>query len=282
MRTILEILNLSTEYLKQKGVENSRRQAEDLLSQALGLDRISLYLHFDRPLVDAELARCRDWLQRRAKGEPLQYISGKVEFFDCQIKVTPAVLIPRQETEILVDKIAKELATHSLSDKVLWDVCCGSGCIGIALKKRFPELQVCLSDISAPALGVARENARNNAVDVEFIEGDLLVPFKGRNADFIVCNPPYIADCELATLDGEVRDHEPRLALIGGKTGLEFYQRLAQDLPAVLKPKGKVWLEIGTGQGAALQKLFQEPRWNKCCVENDWSGHERFFSLEIE
>lgn len=282
MRTILDILNLSTEYLKQKGIDNSRRQAEELLSQALGVDRMSLYLQFDRPLVDEEVNRCRLWLQRRGQGEPLQYISGKVDFFDCQIKVTSAVLIPRQETEILVDKIAKELAGQTLADKVLWDICCGSGCIGIALKKRFPELQVVLSDISSAALAIARENAKNNAVNVDFLEGDLLEPFKEKFADFVVCNPPYVANAELTTLDVEVRDHEPKMALIAGETGLEFYHRLAKDLPRVLKPGGKVWLEIGTGQGAAVQKAFEGPCWKKRSVEKDWSDHERFFSLEIE
>lgn len=282
MRTILEILTLATDYLKQKGIQNPRRQAEELLSQALGLERMGLYLDFDRPVIDNELVRCRAWLQRRGQGEPLQYISGQMEFFDCQIKVTPAVLIPRQETEILVDKISKELEKISLKNKVLWDVCCGSGCIGIALKKRFPELRICLSDISSAALDIAKENAVTNEVDVECFQGDLLNPFKGKVADFIVCNPPYVTKKEHETLDIEVRDYEPKQALIAGESGLEFYYRLANDLPELLMSKGRVWLEMGTGQGSAIQKAFQASCWKTCCVESDWSGHERFFSLEIE
>lgn len=282
MRTILEILNLSADYLKQKGIDNSRRQAEELLSQALDVERIGLYLQFDRPMTDEELSKCRIWLQRRALGEPLQYISGKVEFYGCQIKVSPAVLIPRQETELLVDKVAKELTLQKLEDKVLWDVCCGSGCIGIAIKKRFPELKVCLTDISPEALAVARENAKDNDVDVAFFEGDLLGPINDGSADYIVCNPPYVASGELSTLDIEVRKYEPKLALVGGDTGLDFYDRLALALPRVLKSGGRAWLEIGAKQGEGVQRAFQAPCWKKSCVENDWSGHERFFSLEIE
>lgn len=282
MRTILEILNLSTDYLTRKGIVQPRLQAEELISQALGLKRMDLYLQFDRPLIDEELIKCRAWLQRRGQGEPLQYIHGQVEFFDCVIKVTPAVLIPRQETEILVDKVAKALAQETLAGKILWDLCCGSGYMGIALKKRFPELTVCLSDISSDALAVAAENARNNEVEVELLKGDLLAVFKDRRSDFIVCNPPYVSEKEFSTLDTEVREYEPRQALISGRTGLEFYERLARELPPYLNPGSKIWFEIGTGQGKAVQKLFQDPFWKKCRVENDWSGHERFFSLEIE
>lgn len=284
MKTILEILNLSTEYLQQRNIKNSRRQAEELLGEALGIGRLGLYLEFDRPLNDEELARCRLWLQRRAKGEPLQYISGYVNFFNCRIKVNPDVLIPRQETEILVDKISKELACETLENKILWDICCGSGCIGIALKKRFPQLTVCLSDISQAALATTEENAQSNDVQVELVKGDFCKPFKEKEkrADFIVCNPPYISENEHQTLEIEVREYEPKLALVSGKTGLEFYKRLADDLPALLKPHGKAWFEIGDGQGAALHEIFQAPCWKKREVENDWAGHQRFFSLEIE
>lgn len=282
MRTILEILTLSTDYLASKKIQEPRLQAEELVSQALGVKRMDLYLQFDRPLTEEEIAKCRTWLQRRSHGEPLQYIRGEVDFFDCVFKVTPAVLIPRQETEILVDRIAKVLMQETLPGKVLWDLCCGSGCIGIALKKRFPELTVCLSDISPEALAVATENVRNNKVEVELREGDLLSPFKNRLADFVVCNPPYIAEHEFSTLDVEVKDYEPRKALIGGANGLEFYERLVKELPLHLHPGSKVWLEIGASQGDALQKLFQNRCWKKCCVEKDWSGNERFFFLEME
>lgn len=135
MKTLLEILTLSTNYLQQQGFKNPRRQAEDLISEALGLQRLGIYLEFDRPLSESELEICRNYLARRSKGEPLQYIKGETEFYGCRICLNQNVLIPRQETEILVDLIAKRLEKEDLSRKTLWDVCCGSGCIGIALKK---------------------------------------------------------------------------------------------------------------------------------------------------
>lgn len=282
MKTVLEILTLTAEHLKQKGIQNSRRQAEDLLADVLELKRMDLYLQFDRPVVPDELDRCRQWLARRAKGEPLAYIKGAVEFFDCCLIVTRDVLIPRQETEILVDKICQEFSKQSLTGKQMWDVCCGSGCIGIALKKRFPELQVALSDISTTALNIARENAIKNEVEIEFFQGDLLAPFEGRKTDFLVCNPPYVSESEFSTLDPEVRDFEPKLALTAESNGLEFYQRLAADLPAFLHSGGKAWFEIGDGQGELVKNLFKKAPFKSGLVEYDWASRERFFSLEIE
>ena len=282
MKTILEVLTLSKNYLEQRGIQNPRRQAEELLSDALGIKRMDLYLEFERPLTESELNICRQRLARRGKGEPLQYIHGEVLFFDCVIKVDPHVLIPRQETEILVDKIALELADQTLEGKTLWDLCCGSGCIGIALKKRFPTLNVRLSDISAEALQLAKQNAQLNQVDVEIRKGDLLQPFKGEKAHFVVCNPPYVSEVDYAALEAEVRDHEPRMALVAGPKGTEFYQRLAHELPDYLYPSGKIWLEIGHGQGESVKNLFNASHWRHHRIEEDWAGLERFFSLEIE
>lgn len=282
MRTVLEILKLSTEYLQQKNIEHPRRQAEELLGEALGLGRMGLYLDYNRPLSEEELNKCRSWLKRRSEGEPLQYISGALDFFDCRIQVSRDVLIPRQETEILVDKIAQELMGEDLEGKVLWDICCGSGCMGIALKKKFPALRVVLSDICDKALSIAQVNASNNGVDVAFVQGDLLALFKNQRAHFIVCNPPYISEKEYQLLDREVRDYEPKKALVSGDLGLEYYDRFSKDLPRHLYPHGKVWFEIGDGQAEAINRLFGAPCWVKRKYELDWSGRERFFSLEIE
>jgi len=282
MKTILEILNLSTDFLKQKKISNPRRQAENLLSDALGMSRLQLYVDFERPLTEPELDTCRKNLARRSKGEPLQYIKGFVEFCECTFIVNPHVLIPRQETEILVEMIAKELEKLDLKEKVLWDVCCGSGCIGISLKKRFPELNVILSDISPDAIKVAQANALKNEVDVKFFVGDLLEPLKDQKADFFACNPPYISQPEFAKLDVEVKQFEPTTALISGPTGLEFYERLARDLPALSNSGLRGWMELGTGQGERVLSLFSESPWKNCRYEPDWSGHDRFFFLEIE
>lgn len=279
MRTLIEVLKLSADFLQQKGIVHPRRQAEELLCDALSLKRMQLYTEHDRPLTTAEIDLLRLRLGRRAKGEPAAYIHGSVAFYECTLKVTPDVLIPRQETEILVDKISTEIAGQELQGKALWDICTGSGCMGVALKKRFPQLQVTLSDLSERALQIASENAQLNGVEVELVQGDLLAPFQGRKADYIVCNPPYVTEAEFVSLDREVKDFEPKMALVSGSSGLEFYHRLAKELPSHLKPGGRLWLEMGTGQGEALLKLFQQAPWKGTQVQADWAGHDRFLTL---
>jgi release factor glutamine methyltransferase len=282
MKTLLEILTLSSDYLKQKGVSQARRQAEDLLCDALKIQRMQLYTEFDRPLLEAELEICRKRLVRRGQGEPSQYIHGQVEFYGCTIKVSPDVLIPRQETEILVDKIIKELSNIDLSEKTFWDVCCGSGCIGIAIKKHFPLLKVEMSDLSPKALAIAKENALLNEVEVSFHQGDLLKPFHGMKTNYFVCNPPYISEEEYKDLDSEVRNFEPRTALLAGNNGLEFYQKISSELPKHLLKGGKAWMEIGHTQGQVIQSLFLQNLWKNSRLEQDWAGKDRFFFLEIE
>ena len=281
MKTIKDVLTASKEYLAKKGIPNARRPAEEVIAGALKLKRLDLYLDLDRPLVELELQQCRAFLQRRAAGEPIEYIIGEVEFFGCQLKVNPSVLIPRQETEILVSKIAENLAKEPLEGKIFWDVCCGSGCIGIAIKKRFPELEVVLSDLSEAALRIAKENAERTGVAVTFRPGDLLSPFQNFRAHFFACNPPYISEAEYATLDKEVKEREPPSAFIGGVTGLEFYQRLVKELPQFLYPSAKVWFEIGYQQGPAVADLFSSSPWINAKVEADWAGHDRFFSASF-
>jgi release factor glutamine methyltransferase len=282
MKTILEIITLSADYLQKKGIPNFRRQAEDLVADALDMKRLDLYLRFDQPLNDEEMDRCRQFLQRRTLREPQQYIKGSVDFFDCTINVNPHVLIPRQETEILVDTIAKSMKDNELEGKSLLDLCCGSGCIGISLKKRFPQLHVILSDLSADALAVAKENAKNNEVEIEFLQGDLLAPLANKKVDFIVCNPPYLTVKEFVESEPEVQLYEPRQALVGGESGLEFYERLAKELKNHLSVGAKVWLELGSTQGEAIKTIFESGNWKKSTVEKDWAGHDRFFFLEIE
>jgi release factor glutamine methyltransferase len=282
MRSLLEVLNLCTDFLKDKGIQNFRREAQDLISDALNLSRVQIYLEHDRPLTDGELTVLRERLQRRAKGEPGAYIHGSVKFLDSSIRVTPSVLIPRQETEILTDKVVQALKNENLAGKTLWDICCGSGCIGIAIKKALPALQVISSDISSEALEIARQNSRDNNVDIEFLKGDLLTPFHGRKADYLVCNPPYIAEQDWKTLEREVRDYEPLQALVSGHTGLEIYQRLANELELYLHPRGKAWFEIGAAQAEPIKNLFQRRPWKNFRPERDWAGKDRFFFLEIE
>jgi release factor glutamine methyltransferase len=282
MKTLGEVLTLTSEFLKQKQCLRSRRTAEELISYVLQLKRLDLYMQFDRPVAESELTQIRTMLKRAVKGEPVEYIIGELVFYHCHIAVTKDVLIPRPETEILVDQACRLFKTLSCSEKIVWDVCCGSGCIGIALKKACPELKVCLSDISERALEVAASNAKRNGMDVELLHGDLLAPFRGRKADFIFCNPPYVSFKEYLTLDPSVKDFEPRAALVGGDDGLVFYHRLKKELPDYLNPGAKIFFEIGAGQGKELLALFDDGNWKNQRVEKDWAGHDRFFFLEFE
>lgn len=282
MQTLQEILKKSIEFLSQKGIENPRRQAEDIISDALGIKRLQLYLDFERPMNENELEKCRSLILRRVKGEPVQYLRGRVEFLDCIIQVDRNVLIPRQETEILVDKIIKVLQKEDLAEKQLWDMCCGSGCMGIAIKKKLPQLKVVLSDISSEALTIAKRNCLANNVEVQVLQGDLFTPFSGQKTDFFVCNPPYVSEEEYLHLDKEVKSFEPKLALTANENGIEFYRKISEQLPAYLLPSGKAWLEIGCSQGAQVNALFSSPIWVKKELMKDWSGKDRFFFLEIE
>lgn len=282
MKTLGDVLNLSSQFLKEKGNQRFRRTAEELISHVLKLKRLDLYMQFDRPVIEEELEALRVLLKRAVKGEPLEYISGEVAFYHCQLEVTPDVLIPRPETEILVDLICRHIAQEVQEGRVAWDLCTGSGCIGIAVKKKCAALSVVLSDLSLQALNIAKGNAEKNEVDVEILQGDLLAPFAGRKADFIFCNPPYITSKEFLGLDPSVKNFEPSQALVGGEDGLLFYSRLSKELPPHLNSGAKLFFEIGCGQGNALLQLFSGPRWKGARVEKDWAGHDRFFFLEFE
>lgn len=272
MITLLEIIKRSAGYLAERGIESSRRTAEEVIADVLGMKRLDLYLQFDRPLTESELPALRSAIVRRAQHEPVAYIAGRVAFAGIELNVDRSVLIPRPETEILVETIAQSIQEMALDGKVLWDMCCGSGCIGLALKTRFPLLTVILSDMSSEALQTAQKNAH---VEVQFKQGDLFAPFAGEGCDFFVCNPPYITEGEFPELAPEVRDWEPKKALVAGPTGLEYYARIARDLKAHLRQDGKAWLEIGSGQGPAVQALFAAQGW-KCQITSDWAGHDRF------
>lgn len=278
MMTLLEIVQRSSAYLKEKGIANPQREAEEVIADALGVKRLDLYLQHDRPLSEQELPGLRKSIQRRSQREPTAYIAGSVMFCGVKLAVTPAVLIPRPETEILVEKIAQTLGQIGTDGKVLWDICCGSGCIGLALKKRFPDLRVILSDLSGDALALAEKNAQANGLDSTFKQGDLFKPFQGLTCDFFVSNPPYIAKGEFTQLSPEVREWEPEMALVSGSTGLEYYHRIAQELKKYLAPQGLGWLELGTGQGAHVQNIFTSEGFT-CHYESDWSGHDRFFFI---
>ena len=209
---------------------------------------------------------------------PEAYKVGEVEFYNCRITLNQNVLIPRQESEILILYALERLKGSQGS--ILLDLCTGSGCLGLAIKKARPDLRVILSDISPLALEVARKNAEINHLDVEFLEGDLLSPLRGQKIDFLICNPPYVTESEYEVLESSVKDYEPKLALVGGADGLDFYRALSKSLEEHLNSGGKVFFEIGKDQGKQVASLFSGPFWQKKEILKDWAGHDRFIFLE--
>ena len=279
MKTIGQVLQLSCDWLKSKSSSHSRREVEELIAFTLKCKRLDIYLHFDKPLLEQELAKIRSNLSRLATNEPLQYIEGQVEFYGCHIMVDNRVLIPRPETELLVDHVVKTLSTQNLQNKVLWDICTGSGCIGISVKKSLPDLKVVLADLSKDALQVAQENSKLNQVDLECVLGDFFTPFANQMCDYLICNPPYISEDEYRELEPHVRDFEPKGALVANLNGLEFYERLARDSKNFVRPGGRVFLEIGQEQSEPCRKLFST--YANLKVKKDLAGIERFIEFEI-
>jgi release factor glutamine methyltransferase len=277
-KTVGEVIKLSCEYIRSKGSSHGRREVEECIASTQGYKRLDLYLNFDKPLEENELVTIRKRIARLALEEPLQYIEGHVHFYGCKIAVDPRVLIPRPETELLVDLIVRSLKGIDLTNKVLWDICTGSGCIGIALKKALPDLTVCLSDISEEALKCAHENALANEVRVTCHLGDLFGPFKGKRADIIVCNPPYVTEAEHETLEAPVKNFEPKLALVSGKSGLECYERIAKEAHHFMNHGARAFLELGAGQAERVSSLLSS--YTNVKTTKDLSGIDRFIEFQ--
>jgi release factor glutamine methyltransferase len=269
---VLKILNWTKGYLAEKGVENPRLEAEWMLCEALSLDRVGLYLNFDKPLTDTELAAYRCMVGRRGKREPLQYILGSQEFMGLDFQVSPAVLIPRHDTEVLVTEAVKRGAASSS----ILDIGAGSGCVAIALAKALPGAVICSVDISDEALAIARDNAERNGVTVQFLQGSLFEPVKGMRFGLILSNPPYIPTAELATLQQEVRGFAPLGALDGGADGLDFYRRITDGAPEHLTAGGWLLFEVGAGQAPHVLGLLRAGGFSSdCFTETDPAGIER-------
>lgn len=238
---VREVLRSSAAWCTRRGIPSPRLEAEVLLAHALGIERIGLYLDGERPLVEAELEAYRRLLRRRAAGEPSAYLTGRREFYGLAMRVTPAVLVPRPETELLVDR-ARELAPDSLLD-----LCTGSGCIAVACAKRLPACRITATDLCADALAIARENAERHGVAdrIAFHEGDLFSALPAPHPyDLIVSNPPYVADGTRP----EIVAHEPSRALYAGPDGTDLLRRILAEAPRWLAPGGTLLCEIGEDQ----------------------------------
>lgn len=269
---VLKILTWTKGYLADKGVENPRLEAEWMLCEALSLDRVGLYLNFDKPLSESELAAYRGMVARRGRREPLQYILGSQEFMGLDFLVSPAVLIPRHDTEVLV---SEGIQRGGGAGSIL-DIGAGSGCVAVAIARALPQAKVCAVDISEAALAVARSNAEKNGAPVQFFQGSLLEPFAGRRFDMILSNPPYIPASELATLQQEVRGFEPLGALDGGTDGLDFYRAIVAGAPDHLNAGGWLLFEVGAGQAPEVLGLLKDGGLSAdCFTALDPAGIER-------
>jgi release factor glutamine methyltransferase len=259
--TIMRLITWGADYFKKKGIDSPRLTMELILSHLLKLSRFELYLQFDRPLTDVELVELRTMVKRRSAREPLQYILGEAHFFKRTFEVNPSVLIPRPETELLVQESLRRASTlRSL------DVGTGSGCIGISIALERPEAEVVAIDSSAEAIELARRNAeRLGARNIEFHQVDFFDDEAVRKLgsfDMVISNPPYISAEEIATLEPEVRDHEPRLALTDGADGFRFYHRFIELAPRLMRDQSNLFLEVGFGQAQQIASMFRNARFD--------------------
>ncbi|WP_020472718.1 peptide chain release factor N(5)-glutamine methyltransferase [Zavarzinella formosa] len=254
--TVKRLLAWTEDFLRKKEIEPARLEAQILLAHALGCKKIDLYVRHDEEPAEAVRTRFREIIKKRAEGMPNAYLVGRKEFFSLEFKVTPAVLIPRPETELLVVEAAKFL--KPLNAPAVLDIGAGSGCISIALAKQHRTARVTAIDISPAALEVAKENAATHQLTdrVRFLEGSVFGPVAGETFDLIASNPPYITHAELETLDKTVKDYEPRSALDGGPDGLTFYRQIASGATAHLRSGGLLIVEIGYQQETAVRELF--------------------------
>lgn len=275
--TVLEVLQRTTEFFKKKQIESARLNAEHLLAHSSGRKRIELYLEFERELSEAELAPLRALVRRRGEGEPLQHLLGTVEFCGLTLRCDKRALVPRPETEELVELVISEVGTGNAQLRIL-DVGTGGGAVALALATRFVEAELHATDVSDEALSLARENAERLGLTsrVRFWPSDLLL-YVNDVYDVIVANLPYIARCERAALAREVL-HDPEIALFGGERGDELLRRLIETARAHLKPGGLLALEVGIEQAAALADFAQEQNFHDIKTRRDFAGVIRFLS----
>jgi release factor glutamine methyltransferase len=274
--TVLQVLQNTADFFARKGIDSPRLNIEHLLADALGKRRIDLYLEFDRTLSENELAPLREKVRRRVEGEPLQYLLGSWDFFGRAFRTDPRALIPRPETEILVEIVLKVIRVELGSRTRLLDVGTGSGVLAITFALECPNLQIVGSDVSPLALNLARENAERQGLNrrIEWVESDLLSSVSGP-FDFLVANFPYIPTTELLKLAPEVK-RDPQLALDGGPDGLVVIRRLLLEAPKVLRDGAFVILEVGFDQADRVADLLTAQKFRDISVENDYQGVRRF------
>jgi release factor glutamine methyltransferase len=287
--TVLEAIQKSAEFLSKKGVESPRLHAELLLAHQLGLARMKLYLNFERTLAPSETDGFRELIKRRGQREPLQHIVGSTSFCGLELSVNRQALVPRPETELLAEQgwaflngrspVPEDAVSAPVAPPpTALDFGTGSGCLAIALAVKCVAAQIWAVDVSTPALALAQANAvRHGAAErIRFLESDGFSALTGTPAfDLVISNPPYVPSAEIESLQPEVREHDPRVALDGGADGLDFYRRLAAEAPPHLHPDGRLMVEFGDGQEKSLREIFQQQKWVVETVLDDYTQRPR-------
>lgn len=283
--TIKDIIAWTCDYFKEKNVDAPRITSELLLGNVLNLSRINLYVNYDKPLLDEELARFKALIQRRSRGEPVQYIIGHQEFWSLDFTVTPDVLIPRADTETLVEAVINDIVKNDKRDINILDIGTGSGAISVAvaheLKSR--SVRITASDISDSALKIAKMNAEKNGVGgiINFILSDMFDNIPEEKFDYILSNPPYIAKEHFDALEKKVKDFEPRGALYGGDDGMLFYNQIISNADRYLSDDGKMFLEIDFRTIDALLNLIDKKKYTNILFYKDLPGHDRVIQMQI-
>ena len=277
MLTVLEAIKLSADYLSKKNIDSSRINAENLLAHVLKCKRLDLYLAFDRPLKEEEIDDYRELIRRRGASEPLQYIIGNVEFYGLNFRVNSSVLIPRPETELLIEKILESLNKND-SLKIL-DIGTGSGNIAVSIAKHLSNAEIVAIDISDSAIQTAKENSELNNINgqINFYKLDIISGSLQTNSkfDLIVSNPPYVSLKDYSDLSPELLNHEPRISLTDENDGLNFYRAISKKAKTLLKTGGKIFYEVGLGQSEEVKNLLKENNFNEIEIFKDYSNIDR-------
>ncbi len=282
-RRIVDFIKWGNDYLQQQGLENPRRELEWLFCNLLSCSRMELYVNTESEISAEQLKTLDDWMQRRLAGEPLQYITGRSEFFGLPFHLNHNVLIPRPETERLVE-VAIDKAQSSNVENIV-DVGTGSGCIAVSLASKLSSAKIVAVDMDKPVLELARENTALNSVEkqIEFHQLDILREELDGKFDLLVSNPPYVPQNEIADLPKEIRDHEPRFALTDGTDGLAFYRRFASKGRDWVTRGGHMVLEVGRSKHPQLvEQIFTCAGYTNFCMYKDYNGDDRVFVVEVD
>jgi len=279
--TIQKLLNWTTEYLTNKGVDSPRLSAELLISHVVSLKRMELYTQFDKQVPQQQLDKLHELVKRAGSYEPVAYLTGKTEFYSLELDITADCMIPRPETELLVQRAIEFLRTRS-GEQFVCDLCTGSGCIAVAIAKNFPNAHVIATDISDAALKIAARNVKKYQLKerVRLLCGNLFEPIIQQldvsQFDLIVCNPPYVSTSEYENLDTNVKNYEPASALLAGDDGLDVYHRIIEKVDEFLKPGAALMLEIGYAQGSAVRELLEQTdAFTEISIEKDSHNNDR-------